>query len=231
MKFKRLICCTCSDYSRVEKDKIKNLVKKARASGLEVELIPDLCLKAVKNPDEFKEYSDMNTLVALCHLRVAQAFFARVDAEVPEIIGFNDEDFQAKIDSLKIADGEENVEVDLPEYENEWVAWYPVIDKNRCNNCGKCIDFCLFGVYSKKDKNVVVAQPTECKTNCPACSRVCPKQAIIFPKHDEEPFNGAIIKTEPSGSKNESDSETEEELYEKLAQRRRKRKSSKLLKD
>jgi len=231
MQVKRLVCCACSDYNRVDKSKINELVSRARLSGLEVELIPDLCLRAVNNPTQFKEYSSKDTLIALCHLRVAQAFFARVDAEVPEVIGFNDKNHVDKIKSFKLADGELSIDSQLPEYQNDWVAWYPVIDKNRCNNCGKCIDFCLFGVYSKKDQKIVVTQPTECKTNCPACSRVCPQQAIIFPKHDEEPFNGALVTKDTSGSKKELDAETEDELYQKLVSRRRKRKSSKLLKD
>ncbi len=231
MQFKRLVCCTCSDYNRIENNKITDLVQRAQKSGLEVKLIPDLCLKTIKNPEEIKEYSDKNTLVALCHLRVAQAFFARIGSEVPEIVGLNDEDFTEKIDNLSPVDDEKAAIVELPKYENDWIAWYPVIDKNRCNDCGKCIDFCLFGVYSRENKNVVVAQPAECKTNCPACSRVCPQQAIIFPKHDEEPFNGAIIKTESPVIDTQPNSDSEEDLYDKLARRRRNRKSPKLLKD
>ena len=35
-----------------------------------------------------------------------------------------------------------------------------------------------------------VQNPTLCKTNCPACARVCPQKAIIFPKYTESPVNG-----------------------------------------
>jgi ferredoxin len=28
-----------------------------------------------------------------------------------------------------------------------------------------------------------VAHPKGCKTNCPACARICPQTAIIFPKY------------------------------------------------
>ena len=37
---------------------------------------------------------------------------------------------------------------------------------------------------------VQVAQPHKCKTGCPACARVCPYAAIIFPKYDKSPING-----------------------------------------
>ncbi len=59
--------------------------------------------------------------------------------------------------------------------------WYPVIDYARCVSCGKCLDFCLFGTYSRTDGKIVVSNPDNCKPGCPACARICPKAAIIFP--------------------------------------------------
>ena len=62
--------------------------------------------------------------------------------------------------------------------------WYPVIDFGRCTNCLECIDFCLFGVYGiDKVETILVEQPDNCRKGCPACSRVCPENAIIFPQH------------------------------------------------
>lgn len=62
--------------------------------------------------------------------------------------------------------------------------WYPVIDFSRCTNCMECIDFCLFGVYGVDDaETILVEQPDNCRKGCPACSRVCPANAIIFPQH------------------------------------------------
>ncbi|MFG0336246.1 MAG: ATP-binding protein [Maioricimonas sp. JB049] len=70
--------------------------------------------------------------------------------------------------------------------------WYPVIDYSRCTNCMECIDFCLFGVYGvdTMDKILVEAQDN-CKKGCPACSRVCPENAIIFPQHKSPAIAGA----------------------------------------
>ncbi len=60
--------------------------------------------------------------------------------------------------------------------------WYPVIDYSRCTNCMECIDFCLFGVYGiDQQETILVEQPDNCRKGCPACSRVCPENAIIFP--------------------------------------------------
>jgi len=62
--------------------------------------------------------------------------------------------------------------------------WYPVVDYDACQRCGQCADFCLFGVYVLgEDRSVRVAQPDNCKTGCPACARVCPKGAILFPDY------------------------------------------------
>lgn len=70
--------------------------------------------------------------------------------------------------------------------------WYPVIDYSRCTNCMECIDFCLFGVYGlDKADRILVEQQDNCKKGCPACSRVCPENAIIFPQHKTPAIAGA----------------------------------------
>jgi NAD-dependent dihydropyrimidine dehydrogenase PreA subunit len=72
--------------------------------------------------------------------------------------------------------------------------WYPVIDFSRCTNCMECIDFCLFGVYGvDRSETIVVEQPDNCRKGCPACSRVCPENAIIFPQHKTPAIAGAPV--------------------------------------
>jgi len=72
--------------------------------------------------------------------------------------------------------------------------WYPVIDYSRCTNCMECIDFCLFGVYGLDDQErILVEQQDNCKKGCPACSRVCPANAIIFPEHKTPAIAGALV--------------------------------------
>ena len=70
--------------------------------------------------------------------------------------------------------------------------WYPVIDYSLCTNCMECIDFCLFGVYGvDQGGQILVEEQDSCKKGCPACSRVCPENAIIFPGHKTPGIAGA----------------------------------------
>ncbi len=70
--------------------------------------------------------------------------------------------------------------------------WYPVIDYSRCTNCMECIDFCLFGVYGiDQIDTILVEQPDNCRKGCPACSRVCPENAIMFPQHKTPAIAGS----------------------------------------
>jgi NAD-dependent dihydropyrimidine dehydrogenase PreA subunit len=69
--------------------------------------------------------------------------------------------------------------------------WYPVIDYSRCTNCLECLDFCLFGVYGVDSLDRIVTEnQDQCKKGCPACSRVCPQQAIIFPEYKSAAIAG-----------------------------------------
>jgi Pyruvate/2-oxoacid:ferredoxin oxidoreductase delta subunit len=74
---------------------------------------------------------------------------------------------------------------------NAWKPWFPVIDYQRCTNCMQCLSFCLFEVYGvSREGGIQVQNQNNCKTDCPACSRVCPDVAIMFPKYRHSPING-----------------------------------------
>ena len=78
-----------------------------------------------------------------------------------------------------------------------WKPWFPVIDYDRCTNCMQCLSFCLFDVYGVSDAGKIQVQNNDnCKTNCPACSRVCPEVAIMFPKYAHGPINGEAVQAD-----------------------------------
>ncbi len=87
-------------------------------------------------------------------------------------------------------------ELNLPK-PGGWKPWFPVIDYDRCTNCMQCLSFCLFDVYGiDADKKIQVQNNNKCKTDCPACSRVCPEVAILFPKYKHGPINGDVVSTD-----------------------------------
>jgi len=69
--------------------------------------------------------------------------------------------------------------------------WYPVIDESRCTNCLECLNFCLFCVYGLgENRAILIEQPDACRPGCPACSRICPQGAIMFPQHADPAIAG-----------------------------------------
>lgn len=87
-------------------------------------------------------------------------------------------------------------ELELPRNDG-WKPWFPVIDYDRCTNCMQCLSFCLFDVYGVDTAGQIeVRNQSKCKTNCPACSRVCPEVAILFPKYGSGPINGDEVRKE-----------------------------------
>jgi NAD-dependent dihydropyrimidine dehydrogenase PreA subunit len=69
--------------------------------------------------------------------------------------------------------------------------WYPVIDYRRCENCLECLNFCLFGVFGLDELGkVFVEQADACRDGCPACSRICPPGAILFPEYPDPAIAG-----------------------------------------
>lgn len=182
-------------------------------SAEEVVCIPDLCqASAAKDPSLAGEFREVHA----CHPRAVRALFDFAGhplAPETEVVNHR-KPLPASPSS------------DLPLGE---AAWYPVIEYDRCTSCGQCHEFCLFGVYEKTEEGrVVVSRPENCKNNCPACARICPETAIIFPKVGESPINGADIADEDGRKANikiNVDEILGDDVYAALNARKEKRRS------
>lgn len=60
-------------------------------------------------------------------------------------------------------------------------TWYPVINYEKCIECGACTDKCLKGVYDKdKAPKPIVILPVNCVHGCHGCGDLCPVEAISY---------------------------------------------------
>ena len=65
----------------------------------------------------------------------------------------------------------------------EQIPWYPAVDLERCDGCGKCLRYCSYGVFESKGEppRPEVVNPLACLVGCDSCARICPREAIQFP--------------------------------------------------
>ncbi len=132
-------------------------------------------------------------------VRVEASNETEVDSDGPVcVIGYLDQDSahsekdNVQLFNLHELEQEEIIKAieEKAQERKPWKPWFPVIDFDRCTNCMQCLTFCLFNVYGVENETITVANPNNCKTDCPACSRVCPEVAIMFPKYKAGPING-----------------------------------------
>ena len=59
--------------------------------------------------------------------------------------------------------------------------WYPVINTETCEECGKCVEKCSMGVFDKSSpKKPVIVYPDGCKDGCHGCGNLCPTGSITY---------------------------------------------------
>lgn len=222
----KITLCACSSRTFLPKLKVAQAATSLRRAGYEVELVADLCEVAVTQPQRMAAIAQ--TTVVGCHQRALKSLFESVDVEAPKLIDLRSHSVDEALNTLGVeggellqADDDLLSQIEAFEVKTGTDAWYPVLDKEKCINCGKCHDFCLFGVYSIEDGEVKVSQPLNCKNNCPACARVCPVEAVIFAKHEQAPINGGEAQAgEGATFKIDMNAVYNEALRERLQHRR-----------
>ena len=202
--------CQCA-YAKIVPPETKAAVlQRLRESGAEFETVPDLCEMSARRDPRLKTIAQTDNLkISACYPRAVKWLFAAAGAELSddstEILNMRvqsaDEICDTMLEDVAESESCENrppfsapAEEAPPLQDGQWLPWFPVIDYDRCTNCMQCLSFCLFGVYGVSEKNEIQVQnQDQCKTNCPACSRVCPETAIMFPKHKNGPATGEEV--------------------------------------
>jgi len=198
-----ILYCGCA-YTQIISDDVKQAVGNALAeTRVEFEVAPDLCELSARRDPVLRRWAEAHALkIVACFPRAVKWLFhtagAPLQPERVEFLNMRTDSLESILDSLSECEGAVAGSREIePDKRGDWVPWFPVIDYERCANCKQCLNFCLFGVYGLSEHGQVeVQQPANCKTNCPACARVCPQKAIIFPKYTESPFNGDQVREE-----------------------------------
>ncbi len=212
MNAKRVLLCTCAGERLLAESTLAAARAELARRGVALWEVPDLCrLVAERDPRLAAWCAPGPVRVLACKPRAVRWLLhaAGAVADVAtvacgDLAAAASGDISGVLDGLLTADAAPDPAVPAPpampaeaDATPPRPAWFPVIDQARCRNCGQCTSFCLFGVYGPDERGwVQVRDPLRCKDHCPACARICPEVAIIFPKLPEAPLNGAEIADE-----------------------------------
>jgi Pyruvate/2-oxoacid:ferredoxin oxidoreductase delta subunit len=203
--------CHCANAKVVPAATKTAVLEGLTGAHVEFEVVPDLCEMAARGDARLRDLASAPELtIAACYPRAVKWLFASAGAPLPEattkVWNMRVETPDTVVDGVLNSGArrrEPADEVPAPETDARlaattgWKPWFPVIDYSRCTNCMQCLSFCLFDVYGvSADQKIQVQNQSNCKTECPACSRVCPEVAIMFPKYRHGPINGEEIKAD-----------------------------------
>jgi NAD-dependent dihydropyrimidine dehydrogenase PreA subunit len=233
---KKVIFCNCGG-TLLKPDFRKELFDVFKQSKVSLSIVSDLCsLCAVQKQDVVNlMLSSEEYLIIACRTRTIKLLFKNIGLDLNSsqinFCHFTENNLQHLAEEINTfsSNADNNYCSEEITSNPDWPAWYPVIDYSRCNSCGQCADFCLFGVYEKNDHKVRVVNPRGCKINCPACARICPNTAIVFPKYE----HGGAIAGEDSFNETEEHKRQQKdidailggEIYQALEKRKLKRQS------
>ena len=202
----RILLCRCERSAVVPPDAQAAVLAGLAVAGVPVVTVADLCGRcAGRDPALLVLAEEASALtVVACHSRAVRwllhAAGVRLPPERLHVLDMRTQTSAAILGQLSAVPTATHTPVaeaaPAAPAADDWPPWFPVIDYARCTQCKQCLSFCLFGVYALSPVGqVYVANPQNCKNNCPACARICPAVAIMFPKlpANEAPLNGDEI--------------------------------------
>jgi ferredoxin len=187
---RKIVFCNCGGkiIEEQRKNEISEFIKDSTA---EVIQLSDLCGLSVTETERTRQLlvDAEELLIIACYPRTIHLLLNKIGIKpntIPtKILNFrelNNEFIFKEIQSFNKYSIDSST-IETLSTDDEWIPWFPIIDEARCIHCGQCSKFCLFGVYEYTEQKVKVVYPQGCKNNCPACARICPHTAIVFPKY------------------------------------------------
>lgn len=198
-----ILVCECIHRRVIPAPASEQVIGALAAANVAVTVVDDLCGFAARRDPRLKGLGDASpSIIVACRPRAirwllhASGFVSPPAA--PRLFDLR----LASLETILVAAQESQACTPFANAEasrqtappdDSWNPWFPVIDYDRCAECRQCVSFCPFGVYKAGSEGVAVTAPRNCKDNCPACARMCPHRAIIFPKVDEAPIDGSSV--------------------------------------
>lgn len=199
----KILYCHCAQARLLAEPARRAVLERLCASGADFEAVPDLCALAMRRDVLLQKLARASELIVIaCHARAVRNLFAAAGAPLRadgvKLLELRARPAEEILAALPPAAGGSRDAAQLAAKLDAGAeakpAWFPVVDGERCTHCMQCRSFCLFGVYGKDaDGKLEVQHPENCKPDCPACARVCPELAIIFPRYKESPINGGEV--------------------------------------
>lgn len=220
-----ILFCACAYSDVIPVSRKASVLARLRGEAAGVRVVADLCGCAARRDPLLAEAAAAPALrIAACHPRAVRGLFAwaGVPLDPARVHFINMREGDDRGAPTELAEAADWPRVDRA---SDWIPWFPVIDRARCQACRQCLEFCLFGVYTTGEQGrIEVTHPSHCKTNCPACARLCPDAAIMFPKYTAAPIDGADI-TDEAAVRANARALAEGDLRAALEQRRARRRT------